>query len=64
MIIRAKITKGQIKWNAKNRVRVGASTEAPPHNHWVKMFPMKGIEDKRLVITVAPHRDIWPQGKT
>jgi hypothetical protein len=25
---------------------------------------MKGIAETKLVITVAPHRDICPQGKT
>jgi hypothetical protein len=25
---------------------------------------MYGIADRRLVITVAPQNDIWPQGKT
>ncbi len=27
-------------------------------------FPKKGIDDKILVITVAPQKDICPQGKT
>lgn len=27
-------------------------------------FPIAGIADNKLVITVAPQKDIWPQGST
>ena len=61
---RAVIINGRIKWNAKNRVRVALSTEKPPQIHSTKVVPMYGMADKRLVITVAPQNDIWPQGRT
>jgi hypothetical protein len=48
----------------KNRVRVALSTANPPHNHWTKSIPKYGIADKRFVITVAPQKDICPQGRT
>lgn len=48
----------------KNRVRVALSTENPPHNHFTKSFPKYGIADIKLVITVAPHKDICPHGNT
>jgi hypothetical protein len=43
---------------------VALFTENPPHNHLTKIAPLKGIVEKRLVITVAPQKDICPQGKT
>lgn len=49
---------------AKNRVRVGLSTENPPHSHSTRVCPMYGIAENRFVITVAPQNDIWPQGST
>lgn len=55
---------GRIKWKAKNRVKVALSTEKPPQIHSTRLLPMYGIADRRLVITVAPQKDIWPQGKT
>ena len=36
----------------------------PPHNHRTNCVPHKGIVEIRLVITVAPQKDICPQGKT
>jgi hypothetical protein len=36
----------------------------PPHNHKTNCVPHSGIVEIRLVITVAPQNDIWPQGKT
>lgn len=62
--VRPAITKGSRKWIAKNRVSVGLSTENPPHSHSTSVCPMYGIAEKRLVITVAPQKDIWPQGRT
>lgn len=32
--------KGRRKWNAKNRVRVGLSTENPPQIHSTRVVPM------------------------
>lgn len=48
----------------KNRLSVALSTENPPHSHFTISFPKYGIADSKLVITVAPHSDICPHGKT
>jgi len=40
------------------------ATEKPPHNQKTTSFPIKGIADARLVITVAPQKDICPHGRT
>jgi hypothetical protein len=32
--------------------------------HWTNIVPMYGIADSRLVITVAPQKDIRPHGRT
>lgn len=40
------------------------STEKPPQIHSTRLVPMYGIADSRLVITVAPQKDIWPHGRT
>lgn len=58
------IKKGSRKWMAKNRVRVGLSTENPPHAHSTRVCPMYGRAENRLVITVAPQNDICPHGRT
>jgi len=52
------------KWSEKNRFSVALETENPPHNHWTIDVPTIGIAEARLVITVAPQKDIWPHGKT
>lgn len=49
---------------AKNRFNVALSTANPPHNHSTSVFPMYGIAENRLVITVAPQNLICPQGRT
>lgn len=46
--------KGNTKWIAKNRLRVALSTANPPHIHSTNIFPIQGIAENRLVITVAP----------
>jgi len=56
--------KGSKKCNVKNRVRVAFLTENPPHNHRTISLPTTGIAEARLVITVAPQKDICPQGST
>ena len=56
--------KGIIKCRAKNRVSVGLPTENPPHIHFTKSSPKIGMAENKLVITVAPQNDIWPQGRT
>lgn len=57
-IIMAEIINGSRKWKAKNRVKVALSTEKPPQIHSTRSFPMYGIAERRLVITVAPQKDI------
>lgn len=64
IIASAEMMKGRIKWKAKNRVRVALSTENPPQIHSTRLVPMYGMADSRLVITVAPQKDICPHGKT
>lgn len=56
--------KGMRKWNEKNRFSVALSTANPPHTHSTKFWPMYGIAEKMLVITVAPQNLICPHGKT
>lgn len=56
--------KGSKKCNVKNRLRVALSIENPPHNHFTRSLPKQGSADNKLVITVAPHKDICPQGNT
>lgn len=34
------IKNGRRKWRAKNRVRVGLSTEKPPQAHSTRVWPM------------------------
>lgn len=58
------ITNGRRKWRAKNRVNVGLSTEKPPQAHSTRVCPTYGIAENRLVMTVAPQKDICPQGST
>lgn len=45
-------------------MRVALSTEKPPQIHSTRSVPMYGIAESRLVITVAPQKDIWPHGRT
>ena len=55
---------GNIKCSTKNRLRVGLLTEKPPHIQLTREGPTFGIAPNKLVITVAPQNDIWPQGNT
>lgn len=64
IIIKIKIKKGKIKWNVKNRLRVGLLTENPPQIHSTIFWPIYGIVEIKFVITVAPQKDICPQGNT
>lgn len=57
------ITNGMMKCNVKSRVRVGSSTEKPPQIHSIIDFPIYGIVEMRLVITVAAQNDICPHGR-
>ena len=53
-------TKGKTKCKAKNLLRVALFTEKPPQTNSTISCPTHGIALKRLVITVAPHKDICP----
>ena len=55
---------GKIKWKAKNRVKLALFTEKPPQIHSVRFVPIYGMGDSKLVIMVAPQKDICPHGKT
>jgi len=57
-------TKGNKKCNTKNLFNVGLSTEKPPHNQLTIYLPTMGKAPNKLVITVAPHKDICPHGRT
>lgn len=59
-----RIINGKIKWSEKNRLRVALLIENPPQIHWTIFEPMYGIVEIKLVITVAPQKDICPHGKT
>ena len=64
MALKAARIKGSKKCNVKNRVKVAFLTENPPHNQYTSSCPTKGTAEARLVITVAPQKDICPQGNT
>jgi len=55
---------GTRKCSEKNRFKVGWETEKFPHSHSTSSFPRIGIAENRLVITVAPQKDICPHGST
>jgi len=56
-----KAIKNEVK---KNRVKVALSTANPPHIHCTRSPPIYGIAENKFVITVAPQKDICPQGNT
>jgi len=56
--------KDRMKWKEKNRFNVELLIENSPQIHMTNVFPIYGIGDIRLVITVAPQNDICPQGNT
>lgn len=58
------IIKGRIKCSEKNRFRVALLIENPPQIHITIILPIYGIVEIKLVITVAPQKDICPHGKT
>lgn len=64
IITRLLIKNGRIKWREKNRFKVALLIENPPQIHETNIFPIIGIAERRLVITVAPQKDIWPHGST
>jgi len=48
----------------KNRVKEEFSTAKPPQKMFTIIVPSFGITQIKLVITVAPQKLIWPQGRT
>lgn len=64
MITNKAITMGNMKCKEKNRFKVGWDTEGPPQIHVTRSFPTIGIAEITPVITVAPQKDICPQGST
>jgi len=64
IILKAAIINGNKKWKAKNRTKVAAPTENPPHNHSTIAFPTYGTAETILVITAAAQKDICPHGRT
>jgi len=62
--MRMAIIMGRRKCSEKNRFRVGWEMEGPPQIQVVKSFPKMGMAEITPVITVAPQKDICPQGKT
>lgn len=56
--------KGRRKWSIKKRLNVAPPTENPPHSHCTIKVPIIGMADTKLVITVAPQKDICPHGNT
>jgi len=60
-----KFKKGRrIKCKEKNRFKVALLIENPPQIYITSMLPIYGTADTKFVITVAPQKDIWPQGRT
>ncbi len=59
-----KIIMGKIKCMEKKRVNVGWEIEGPPQIQFTNSVPTIGTADKTPVITVAPQKDICPQGRT
>jgi len=55
---------GNIKCNTKNRFNVKLPTTEDPQINFTKVVPTIGIIPNKLVITVAPQKDICPQGNT
>lgn len=53
-----KIINGKIKCSEKNRLRVALLIEKPPQIHKTMFVPINGMVVIRLVITVAPQKDI------
>lgn len=64
IIVIAATIKGKTKCKVKNRVKVALSIANPPQIHCTKSVPKYGIADNKFVITVAPQKDICPQGRT
>lgn len=64
IIIKLIKIKGIKKWSEKNRFNVELLIENPPHSHSTTLTPKYGIAEIKFVITVAPQKDICPQGKT
>jgi hypothetical protein len=63
-VITIRVIMGVRKCREKNRVRVGFLTEGPPQIQVTRVLPSIGMEERVPVITVAPQKDICPQGRT
>jgi len=64
IIDKANNKKGKKKCRLKNLFKVASFIEKPPHNQSRISFPINGIADIKLVITVAARKLICPQGNT
>ena len=62
--LRAAIKNGRIKCNVKNRVNEALPIANPPQSQNTMSEPINGTAENKLVITVAPQKDICPQGST
>jgi len=58
LIAKPAIMNGTTKCKLKNLFSVALSIAKPPHNQSATLFPIKGIAEAKLVITVAPQNDI------
>lgn len=56
--LKAEMTNGSKKCRVKKRVREALSTAKPPQIQYTTSDPIKGIALNKLVITVAPQKDI------
>jgi len=64
MADKAPIAKPNRKCIEKNLFKVCSHTVNPPHNNSTTFLPIRGIIEKKFVITVAAQKDICPQGNT
>ena len=62
--LKAAIINGKKKCKLKNLFNVALFTVKPPHSQSTIDWPTIGTAVTKLVITVAPQKLIWPQGKT
>jgi hypothetical protein len=62
--VKAAIINGKKKCKLKNLFRVALFTVNPPQSQSTMDCPTTGTAVTKLVITVAPQKLIWPQGRT
>ena len=63
-ITNIRIINGNKKCKVKNKESVALLTLKPPQTQITILGPKIGTVEIKLVITVAPQKDIWPQGNT